>query len=409
MARKMGNVEAAILVLVFFALGTSNTIVTKVIFTLQGKGSDGQWKPFHKPAFGNWNMFFGMFLVIFVHLFFQYRQTRVAPDMPDAATALNDQKSPMSVTKQVSLIAIPAVFDIFGTGLSLVGIILIPASVWQMLRGAEIVFAALLTVFVLRRRLYGYHWMGVASALLGIICVSTATIMGGSVGSDGSSGGGGAAMTFGVAITLISQVIQAAQIIAEEKLLVDLQMSTLLVVGVEGIWGLLIMTVVVYPILYFCPGPDSEHLADPLDTIAMIQSSRVIITFVILDFVSCAVYNVVGQKITQDMSGMMRVMLEATRTLCVWVFNLIWYYLVDPNSLFGERWTGWSYLELLGFIFLIVGQTTYGEVLKLPGFYYPPATPAGSPARFQSPIRLKGACLASPINVGLCDVDLDAI
>merc|ERR1712062_157776 len=120
-----------------------------------------------------------------------------------------------------------------------------------------------------------------------------------------------------------------------------------------------------------------------------IESSKPILFFVIMDFTSCAVYNVLGQKITQDMSGMMRVMLEATRTLCVWVFNLFWHYCVDPTSGFGEAWNKWSYMEGFGFILLIIGQSTYGDLLKLPGFHYPP---------------LKGG-LASPIPQDLVYVE----
>merc|ERR1712232_1490982 len=69
-------------------------------------------------------------------------------------------------------------------------------------------------------------------------------------------------------------------------------------------------------------------------------------------------------------------MLEATRTMCVWVFNLGWYYLVNPRSQFGEAWTAWSYFEALGFMFLILGQMTYGEKLRWTclGLYYPPNT-----------------------------------
>merc|ERR1712217_364136 len=121
-------------------------------------------------------------------------------------------------------------------------------------------------------------------------------------------------------------------------------------------WGLLIMSVIVYPVLWACPGHDSGSLENPVDTVDMIESSTPTQMFVVLDFLSCAVYNVLGQKITQDMSGMMRVMLEATRTLCVWLFNLYWYYNVDSESLFGERWNNWSKLEGIGFVLLIVGQ-----------------------------------------------------
>jgi len=368
------------LILLFFVLGTSNTIVTKVIFTLQGQGLESGVKSFHKPAFGNWNMFFGMMLVLGAYKWSQ-RKGRGAmnEDFGGTTALMGERQEAADFKKQCLMVAMPALFDIFGTGLSLVGIILIPASVWQMLRGAEIIFAALLTVFVLKRPLFCFHWLGVCFALVGISCVSAATIFGSSAGAggdqDGASADASQLVAVGVAVTLLSQVVQAAQIIAEERLLVDFDLDPLLVVSVEGVWGLLIMSFVICPVLYFAPGSDNGRAEDSFDTAAMISSSSAIQFFVVMDFLSCAVYNVLGQRITKEMSGMMRVMLEATRTMCVWIFNLVWHYAVDANSIFGEAWTKWSYFEAVGFLFLILGQMTYGEKIKWTclGLRYPPA------------------------------------
>jgi hypothetical protein len=41
------------------------------------------------------------------------------------------------------------------------------------------------------------------------------------------------------------------------------------------------------------------------------------------------------------------------------------------HAWFGEPWCRWSWLELSGFIVLIVGTLVYNTVLKLPGFTYP--------------------------------------
>lgn len=359
--------QRLILILMFFLLGTSNTIVTKVIFTLQGHGLEAGEKPFHKPAFGNWNMFFGMTLVLGAWKCSQRRKQGAAMNA-DLGSMKNlliaEEREATSFKKQSMMVAMPAIFDIFGTGLSLIGIILIPASVWQMLRGAEIIFAALLTVLVLKRPLFCFHWLGVFFALVGISCVSAATIMGTAVSPDADDAGAAHLVAIGVAVTLLSQVVQAAQIIAEERLLVDFDLDPLLVVSVEGVWGMLIMSFIICPALYFAPGSDNGRAEDSVDTAAMISSNSIIQFFVVMDFLSCAVYNVLGQQITKEMSGMMRVMLEATRTMCVWVFNLGWHYMVNPNSIFGEAWTTWSYLEAVGFLFLILGQMTYGEKIR---------------------------------------------
>merc|ERR1712226_1008986 len=143
------------------------------------------------------------------------------------------------------LIAPPSLFDLLSMCLMLVGMLYIPASVWQMLRGANIIFAAIFTIIILRRQLHAFHWLGVALALLGILAVSAAAIASGPAKGDDKDSNG-ANVAFGVGIVVIAQVIQAAQIILEEQLLNDLDMDPLLIVGMEGIWGMLFMTFVMW-------------------------------------------------------------------------------------------------------------------------------------------------------------------
>lgn len=39
------------------------------------------------------------------------------------------------------------------------------------------------------------------------------------------------------------------------------------IIGFEGIWGVLMMVVLVYPALWFIPGPDHGHEEDLVDTL----------------------------------------------------------------------------------------------------------------------------------------------
>merc|ERR1712228_622725 len=90
-------------------------------------------------------------------------------------------------------------------------------------------------------------------------------------------------------------------------------------------------------------------------------------------------------------------MLEATRTLCIWLFNMSWFYFVDQTAPFAEPWTRWSSLQGLGFCVLVLGQATYGEKIKWPCFDYPaePETVVGEGA-FVSPGALLAGTFPSP-------------
>ena len=72
------------------------------------------------------------------------------------------EKSPRS-RFQFLLLAIPTVFDLIATVLMNIGLLSVTASVYQMMRGAEMLFAAVFAVLFLHRHLNKYH-------LLGILC-----------------------------------------------------------------------------------------------------------------------------------------------------------------------------------------------------------------------------------------------
>jgi drug/metabolite transporter (DMT)-like permease len=62
---------------------------------------------------------------------------------------------------QVFMLAIPTIFDLIATVLMNIGLLSVTASVYQMMRGAEMFFAAIFSVVFLHRRLNKYHLLGI--------------------------------------------------------------------------------------------------------------------------------------------------------------------------------------------------------------------------------------------------------
>lgn len=63
--------------------------------------------------------------------------------------------------------SIPSLFDLVATLLMNVGLLSVTASVYQMMRGAEMLFAALFAVTALRRVLNRYHLLGILCCVVG--------------------------------------------------------------------------------------------------------------------------------------------------------------------------------------------------------------------------------------------------
>lgn len=79
----------------------------------------------------------------------------------------------------------------------------------------------------------------------------------------------------GIVLILLSSLVQASQYVFEEKLMVDDSAEPLLIVGMEGLWGLIIMVSIVFPWAALLPGTDEgDCLENIADSWIMIQNSR---------------------------------------------------------------------------------------------------------------------------------------
>lgn len=377
--------------------GTLNTLTTKIQFTLESKGITGEIETFQKPWFGTLNMLLAMTMVLVVEqcikgcTIFKKEGSGEVPLMDDADLKTGDTPA-VSWGRKVCLVAYPAGFDLLATAFCCMGILYIPASVWQILRGASIIFAALFSVLFLRRKLFPHHYIGLALCVSGVILVGMASVWGAPASED-SSQNDALGMVFGMTLVMAGQVVQAAQVIAEEWLMKDVDLPMMQIVGFEGIWGVLMMFIIVYPILYIIPGPDHGSMESAADTFVMLSNSPELLQCVALYLFSCGTFNATGIAVTGALSAVHRMMLDASRTTVIWAFGLYVHYNVDANSKFGEAWTDYSYLQLIGFLVLVLGQSVYGEVLRLPCLRYP--EPAKDASQFASPGAMMH--LASPL------------
>jgi drug/metabolite transporter (DMT)-like permease len=377
--RKQPTWLVAFYILGMLVTGTMNTLSTKIQFTMKSVGIEGQVETFQKPWFGTLNMMAAMFIVGLVDKLVRCCSSRSNGTGKEPLMAIDGAPSSSSIVTGVSyerkvlLVAVPAAFDLVATALSCIGILFIPASAWQMIRGSCIIFAALFSIIFLKRRMYCSNWLGLFLCVLGVAAVGVANILGSSEGgSDAGPKSGPEPYAIGMALVLLGQVVQAAQIIAEEFLMKKVDLPAMQIIGFEGFWGTLLMIGVVYPVLYSIPGHDCGHLEDPFDTLTMIGNSRPLICMVCLYLFSCGTFNATGIAVTQVLTGVHRMQLDASRTILIWGFGLFVHYGVDPDSPFGEVWTSYSYLQLVGFAILVSGQATYGGLLRWPGVRYPP-------------------------------------
>lgn len=157
---------------------------------------------------------------------------------------------------KVTLLALPACCDIAGTTLMNVGLLFVAASIYQMTRGALVLFVGLFSVLFLKRRLGGWKWISLIIVVLGVAVVGLAgalakdekavpkSVLGDEDASDDSGDDNLAVRSIvGVLLIALAQIFTASQFVLEESIMEKYSLEPLRAVGWEGIWGFLVTVI----------------------------------------------------------------------------------------------------------------------------------------------------------------------
>ena len=201
--------------------------------------------------------------------------TSIQEAAPAAVKSLvvNDETRAELQDWRLVLLAAPACCDITGTTLMNVGLLFVAASIYQMTRGALVLFVGLFSVLFLRRRLHLYQWFALIVVVLGVALVGLAGAIfsgdknAGHVPEDGvtivkdlvrdviiTAKSPEVIWTIiGVLLIAFAQIFTATQFVLEEWILENYALEPLKVVGWEGLFGFTV-TLIGYIILHFAVG-----------------------------------------------------------------------------------------------------------------------------------------------------------
>ena len=101
------------------------------------------------------------------------------------------------------LLAIPASCDFAGSTLMFIALTMVPASVYQMMRGFINVVTPLLSIIFLKRKQYAHHWLGIACIVIGVAEVGWIAIKFENEDDDTTG-----SVTVGIMLLLIAQFFQ---------------------------------------------------------------------------------------------------------------------------------------------------------------------------------------------------------
>lgn len=389
--------SVVLFVIALLVFGALNTLSTKLTFQIKAIDLNGNLEVFQKQWFGIYRMFQGMAFVMVFHVFnelsnmFKRRKAAAGKGaaINEGLSAAIPEATPL---KAYLIVSLPAALDLVGTVCSYIGLFYNSPSTWQMFRGAMIVFATIFSVFFLKRKMSKLKWLGISMCVVAIFVVGVANML-----SEGSQVQkvDPTLKIYGMGMILVGMFVQAGQIVVEEQFMKGMTIPPMCIVGMEGVWGCVLTLLIVFPIVSRLPGDDIGNCQENFDNdLFMVNNSPTLQKVVVIYLVSVFTYNISAMMVTYNLSAVHRTLLEASRTAVVWAVDLVIHALY-PTSGFGESWNSWSYLQLLGFVMLVLGQATYSELLTWGmGASWRTAQMAQEP--LLSPTREPGEPITSP-------------
>ncbi|XP_049830054.1 solute carrier family 35 member F6 [Schistocerca gregaria] len=335
-----------VLAVVLVVTGSINTLTTKWADRMTAKGSDGVERKFDHPFVQSCAMFLGemLCLLAFEIISCIYYSRTENVEEPSILRGRRDYNP--------FVLLPPALCDMVATSVMYIGLNLTNASSFQMLRGAVIVFVGIFSRIFLHRILSIREWIGILFVILGLVVVSLSDL-----GSDSSGSTGGTTnVILGDVLIIGAQVIAATQMVLEEKFVSGLDIPPMQAVGWEGVFGLVIMGLLQIPFYYIhVPPPFSDNasssLEDVPDAFAQMADNNLILVALLGTVVSIAFFNFAGISTTKEISATTRMILDSVRTLVIWIGSVSF------------RWQSFHYLQVIGFIILLLGMCLYNNIL----------------------------------------------
>ncbi|KAG1803559.1 uncharacterized protein HD556DRAFT_1227206 [Suillus plorans] len=330
---------------------------------------------YEQPVWQTLQMFLGEMLCFLpvIYTWLRARQ-RTAPvflpsDLEDEPGKIDQTCEELRGWK-ILLLWFPAACDLTGTTLMNVGLLYTPVSIYQMTRGALVLFVGILSVIFLHRRLWLYQWVSLLTVMAGVSLVgysgslikdavhSTLHLLGSDQPEPEVT-----KVLVGIFFVLFAQVFTATQFVVEEKIMARYSVAPLVAVGYEGLFGALTI-IMCMPILAMPSIASTSPFFDlPRGWYQFVNTPSVLWSGIVIA-ISISLFNYFGLSVTRHVSATARSLTDTCRTLSIWLVSLAlgWEKLLFPISL----------LQVLGFSFLVYGTFLFNGLVNPPSFLHPP-------------------------------------
>ncbi|KAI1156036.1 hypothetical protein F4825DRAFT_363675 [Nemania diffusa] len=265
----------------------------------------------------------------------------------------------------ILLLSLPAICDILGTTLMNAGLLMVAASIFQMTRGALVLFVGLFSLIFLGRKLHLFQWLSLFGVVVGVGLVGLAGAIQPDTKANATSltammedPAAAEALRVVLGVTLIAgaQIFTATQFVLEESLLERSSIEPIEVVGWEGLFGLA-FTLIGMLVLHFAIGRTDAGRLGPFDMVEGLRQmveNKVVLISSFLIMISIGGFNFFGLSVTRSVSATSRSTIDTCRTLFIWIVSL------------GLGWETFKWLQVAGFALLVYFTFLFNGIVQPP-------------------------------------------
>lgn len=341
-------------------LGSANYFAAKVMNSTCGyplvsdtaatKCPPGQTS-FKKAFFITFCNFFSLSLCIWIFYFLRRPKLDKAP----------------YTRRNMMLMAIPGVVEACAFCLATSAQIIMALSLAMIMKGAKVVFSAIFTTIIFKRKLPVFKWVSVAVCVMGLALAGSSEYMNMSRTSENAG-----TILIGLSMSLVSEAMFAFQVIFDERMMKQKKCDPTFCVGMEGVYGSFLLVPVVLLAWLAFPGPQDGSYENLPDTFYRIGQSSVIIGFLTFYVMDIFVVAIADATITKYLSGVHSSLVSVGRTIVVWMLELVLFY-GAPEAIakqYGQKWDVYSPIKVAGFVVVVASIFMYDGHIKLPWFDY---------------------------------------
>jgi len=362
-------------VLLVFA-GTVDSISKKTLNINHSLG-----KKFKHPFFVTFLMFLGEIVCLIFYMFGntdKKKQTKEGEKEESIALSQIEREENLKPELSIYMLIVPTILDLIATTINTIGLTMLAGSAYQMMRGASILFVAILARFYLKTKLRCFHYVAIMLVLTGLMLIGSSNkIIPFNLPQGCKKGDSEESLIWGFILVFISTFFVASQLTVEEEITKNYKCSPLKAVGWEGVFGTSMYVVILFALQFVkCTAPpkgkitwttlmctQNDHgewrVEDSIFAIKQIYASPLLLLNCIIFSLSVAAINFAGVTVTKLASAGARSITEPIRTITIWAFFM----LPIVNHCSREHF---NFVQLIGFLFLIAGNLIYNQIVKLP-------------------------------------------